>query len=59
MRTTARISVDHYLAHDFPPRMQLVAGEVVVVNEPSFRYVRIAASLYDFAGRLGPSAPPM
>ena len=47
MSTTARITVDDYLAHDFPPRTQLVAGEVVIVNEPSFRHNRIAACLYD------------
>ncbi|MGH8986021.1 MAG: Uma2 family endonuclease [Acidimicrobiia bacterium] len=46
MSTTARLSVDDYLAHDFPPRTQLVAGEVVIVNEPSFRHIRIADYLY-------------
>jgi hypothetical protein len=41
MTITTGLSVEEYLARDFPPRTQLVDGELVV-NQPTFRHQRIA-----------------
>jgi Uma2 family endonuclease len=46
--TAERLTLDEFLARDFPPRTQLVNGEVVV-NEPKIRHDRIA---FHFARRL-------
>jgi len=41
MSVTARLTVEEYLARDFPPKTQLIDGEVVL-NEPTARHERIA-----------------
>ncbi|HUF85101.1 MAG TPA: Uma2 family endonuclease [Acidimicrobiia bacterium] len=43
--TETGLTAETYLARDFPPRTQLIDGEVVLVNEPRFRHQRIALYL--------------
>ena len=40
MSVTIRLSAEDYLSRDFPPRTQLIGGEVVV-NDPVLRHQRI------------------
>jgi len=42
---TTGLSAEEYLARDFPPRTQLIRGEVVV-NEPIIRHQRVAQFLF-------------
>lgn len=43
--TETGLTAETYLSRDFPPRTQLIDGEVVLVNEPRFRHQRIALHL--------------
>ncbi len=43
--TETGLTAENYLSRDFPPRTQLIDGEVVLVNEPRFRHQRVALHL--------------